>query len=194
MAIYVYSCKNNKCICVLEDNRRLYDKPDSSDNTTPRKLLGKLDYNYRVFYEDSYDEAGAADTSGYVYNDMDDMSFAHRVGYVDGNKIYEYVPSEIDSSPVPSLIAYMEGDGDMKEAGAAALLLAFPKGGRRRSSSSSHSSTSNNYTSKSTSYKSKSTTNYTPPKNKKAPIDAGELFGWAILAIIVLIILEKLFG
>jgi uncharacterized membrane protein YgcG len=205
MPVYVYDdYTKSKCICVLDDDGRVYDKPDSPYNSTPRQVLGNVDYNYRVFYgKDRYDEAGAADHAGYVYNDMDNMYSANRVGFVEDNKVYEDGPSVSGYSPMSSPIAYMEGDGDMKSAGAAALLLVLGKGGRPSSRShSSGSSSSSSYSGSSSSgsgYSGSSRSNSgsrssTPSNSKRAPIGVDELGGWLILIAIVLFVLEKLFG
>lgn len=205
MPVYVYDdYTKSRCICVLDDDGRVYDKPDSPYNSTPRQVLGNVDYNYRVFYgKDRYDEAGAADHAGYVYNDMDNMYSANRVGYIEDNKVYEDGPSVSGYSPMSSPIAYMEGDGDMKSAGAAALLLVLGKGGRpssrsyssSSSSSSSYSGSSYSGSSYSGSSRSKSGSRGSKPSdNKRSPIDAAEASGCLILIVIVLFILEKLFG
>ncbi len=177
-----------RCLCVVDDDGKVYLKPDSPYNSTSREQIGNIDCLNRVYYgRDRYDEAGAYDDDGYVYRDIFELYPANRVGYVEGDRVYEEGPSVSGYSPMSSPIAYMEGDGDMKRAGAAALLLYYGKGKPRERRSSSYSSGGGG----GGSHKS------TPAQNKnngRQPLDAGGCLGICFIVAVVLIIIEKLFG
>ena len=139
MPVYVYDqAYTSKCACVLDDDGRVYDKPDSPYDNTGRQLLGRFDAGSRCFYdENKWDEAGHVGLDGWVYNHPDYQDKAYRVGYISGNEIYNEGP--VCGCP-SGKIAYMEGDGDMLQAGAAYLLLVAGRGARRDGGSSGSSS------------------------------------------------------
>lgn len=220
MAVYVYDdYTKTRCLCVLEDDGRVYDRPDSAYDSCPRQVLGNIDYNRRVFYgKDRYDKAGAADYAGYVYNNMDNMCSAYKVGYVYEDKVYEDGPTISGYSPFSRPVAYMEGSGDMVAAGAAALLLVLGGGEKQINSSDSpdgyrgldyyglsgNSSSSSSDSGSTYSSSSDSDSSYdreprryvepTPKKKGGPPYDAAEVGGCLFFVVIALIILEKLFG
>ena len=190
MPVYVYGdYTKSRCLCVVDDDGKVYLKPDSLYNSTSREQIGNVDYLNRVYYgQDRYDEAGAYDDEGYVYRDIHNLYSAYRVGYVEGDRVYDEGPSVSGYSPMSSPIAYMEGDGDMKRAGAAALLLYFGRGKPQERRSSSYSSSGGGGGG--------SSRRSEPVKKNvgRQPLDAGGCLGICVIAAIVLIILEKLFG
>lgn len=138
MPVYVYedSSKLN-CLCVLEDDGKVYDRPDSSYDSWNRTLLGHVEYEHKVYRgKDNYDGLGTADWQGYIYNDIKDTCSANRVGYVYKNEVYTEGPVVSGSPPLSRRLAYMEGDGDFVSAGAAVVLLVFSNGGNGSDSSS----------------------------------------------------------
>ena len=144
MPVYVYDqAYTSKCACVLDDDGRVYDKPDSPYDNTGRHLLGRFDAGNRCFYdENKWEEAGHVGWDGWVYNHPDYQDNAYRVGYISGSEIYNEGP--VCGYP-SGKIAYMEGDGDMLQAGAAYLLLVAGRGARRSSGSSGSSSSGGGY-------------------------------------------------
>ena len=129
MPVIVYEdYRKLRFFCVLDDDGRVYDKPDHWMDNLPRKQLGNFDSGNRLFYgKDHDDEAGCVDWDGYVYNHPDDKYRANRVGYVFRNEVYDEGPCGT-SYPPGSPLVYMEGDGDMHRAGAAYLLLIAGRG------------------------------------------------------------------
>ena len=146
MPVIVYEdYRKLRFFCVLDDDGRVYDKPDHWMDNLPRKQLGNFDSGNRLFYgKDHDDEAGCVDWDGYVYNHPDDKYRANRVGYVFRNEVYDEGPCGT-SYPPGSPLVYMEGDGDMLQAGAAYLLLVAGRGARRSSGSSGSSSSGGGY-------------------------------------------------
>ena len=98
----------------MDNDGYVYDKADSPYNSTPRELYGHIDYNNRIYrgrdaYDKSYDKAGAVDYLGYVYNDMDMMCKATRIGYVQGSCIYDEGPigDYPTTSPIASIFIFV---------------------------------------------------------------------------------------
>ena len=139
MPVLVYDQSyTSYCACALDDDGRVYDKADSQYDNTGRHLLGRFDSENICFYdENKWEKAGHVDRDGWVYNHPDDKYPAYRVGYISGSEIYNEGPVCGSSS---GKIAYMEGDGDMLQAGAAYLLLVAGRGAPRDSSSHGESS------------------------------------------------------
>lgn len=129
MPVVVYSDREKlHFVCAVDDDGRVYDKPDRWLDNLPRRQLGNFDSGNRLFYgRDRYDEAGCVDYDGYVYNHPDDKYRANRVGYVFRNEVYDEGPGATGYPPGRPL-AFLEGDGDFHRAGAAYLLLIAGRG------------------------------------------------------------------